>query len=468
VKPQFRLDEMPKWHGWRTRSESRRIIRWIESTLVMPVGVGSGSPMRVAPFQRRLLERMCDSLATFISIPAGNGKTTLMAAVALERISRGDDYAEIDILATKEDQAERLVTAALRMVECAPQLQGLFAFYANDARLEYRPTGSTMTAHPAKLSAIQGLNFSLALVDEIGDVPAELVTSMLARLGKRNDGRLVGFGTPGTSMRDNMLETLRAQWREETLPAGVEFVEYAADAGCAIDDEAQWRKANPALEAGFLRGESLPLKAATMPEHLFRAYHLGQPVESAGPWLPHGAWDACDRQDPPPAGAQVVLALDGSYRRHAALVGCTLDGGIFFGWQADQATDDQVVAAVTRAADQWELVEVVHNPHLRLGLMGRLADEGLPVAPWPSDVATDVDSTAALYQAIAGQTVAHDHDPGLSEQVQMLTGKVDRNGNPRLVRSSDPDLSAAFAARMAWWRAAKLAEENVGEGMMIW
>src|SRR5262245_25138143 len=108
---------MPRWHGWRVKDEHRRIVRWVEAQLVMPVGDGAGLPIRVAPFQRRLLERMCDSLATFISIPAGNGKTTLMAAVALERVARGDDYVEVDVIATKEDQARRLVETALRMVE---------------------------------------------------------------------------------------------------------------------------------------------------------------------------------------------------------------------------------------------------------------------------------------------------------------------------------------------------------------
>src|SRR5262245_10075019 len=109
---------MPRWHGWQGKCESRRIAMWIEKMLVMPVGAGAGQRMRVAPFQRRLLGRICESLATFISIPAGNGKTTLMAAVGLERIARGDDYAAVDILATKEDQARRLVETALQMVEC--------------------------------------------------------------------------------------------------------------------------------------------------------------------------------------------------------------------------------------------------------------------------------------------------------------------------------------------------------------
>jgi len=98
-----------------------------------------------------------------------------------------------------------------------------------------------------------------------------------------------------------------------------------------------------------------------------------------------------------------------------------------------------------------------------LGLMATLADEDLPVSAFPADRATDVESTAAFYQAVSESELAHDHDPGLAEQVAKLTAKVDRQGMPRLVESSDPDVSGAFAARAAWWRARALADEPVGE-----
>ena len=147
-KPLRLTDELPHWHGWRWTDEHKRALRWIESTLVLPVGVGQGEAFKVAVFQRDLLRRIYDSLATFISIPAGNGKTSLMMAVALERITRGDDYVEIDVLATKETQAQRLVEGCVRMIECNPMLLPLFDVYRNNSMLEYRPTGSTLRAHP--------------------------------------------------------------------------------------------------------------------------------------------------------------------------------------------------------------------------------------------------------------------------------------------------------------------------------
>jgi len=429
--------------------------------LLLPRGTGGGEPFKVAKYQRLFLKEYIDSLATFASIPAGNGKTTFMAAVALERLCRGDDYVEVDILATKEDQAQRLIEAVIRFVECSPELHDLIEYWARDSTLEYRPTGSIMRAHPAKLSSVQGLEFSLALVDEIGFVPSELVSALIARLGKGENARIVGFGTPGFGT-DNMLESMRGLAHTGELPPGVSFIEYAADGGCDIFDRAQWRKANPALVEGFLREDALALQAGTLLEHEFRAYHLGQPVESSGPWLPFGAWENCVEALPPRDGTQVVLALWGNYARQVAIVGATLDGAVFFGWQAEKPSDDDVESALHAAAEQWEIVELTHKPHIRFNLMAKLADQGLPVVGWPADAKNDAESTAALYQAIAEGELAHDHDQTLTEQVSRLTAKVDRKGNPRLVES-EASVSAALAARAAWWRAKALAEESVGE-----
>lgn len=394
-----------------------------------------------------------------------------MAAVGLERLCRGDDYVEVDILATKEDQAQRMIEAVIRFVECSPELHDLIEYWARDSTIEYRPTGSIMRAHPARLSAVQGLEFSLALIDEIGFVPPELVTALLARLGKAPDARVIGFGTPGFEP-DNMLESMRALAHAGDLPPGVSFIEYAADPGCDITDPVQQRKANPALAEGFLREEALAVQAATYlaagREHEFRAYHLGQPIESSGPWLPYGAWDLCVDAFPPRDGTPVVLGLWGNYQRQVAIVGATLDGALFFGWQAEKPSDAEVEQAIFAAAEQWELVELCHKPHIRFNLMAKLADEGLPVQAWPGKAA-DVDSTAAFHQAIATQELAHDHDPTLAEQIARLTAKIDGKGNPRLVES-ESGVSAALAARAAWWRAKVLAEDHVhaDEGIAIY
>ena len=172
----LRLVELPDWHGWSYRSLPGRVCRWIEEFVRVPTGFGAGEPLRLAPFQRRIVEHLYEHRAAVVSLPAGNGKTTLLAAIALERICRGDDYVEVDVVATKQDQAALLVETAKRMVEASPALVPLCAFAADSGTLDYRVTGSRLRAQPARLSAVQGLNFSVAIVDEIGFASDEVVS----------------------------------------------------------------------------------------------------------------------------------------------------------------------------------------------------------------------------------------------------------------------------------------------------
>jgi len=458
AKPALREVELPPWIGWRSKSETARVVRWIESYLRLPTGAGAGSKVRIAKFQREIIRSIYDSLATFVSLPAANGKTTLLAAVALERICRGDDFVEVDVLATKEDQAGILVESAKRFVEACPELVPVVAFHAHEGILEYRPTGSRMRAHPAKLSAIQGLNFSLAIIDEVGFASDPIVESIIARLGKRPDSHAIGIGTPGFD--GNVLQRIRSQDLDGELPAGVEFLEWTAASGVDVNDREAWRSANPALAAGFLREEALAVQAAMLSEREFRTYHLGQWIDGASGWLPAGAWESCPNVAPPPEGSEIGVGVDGTYRRTSAVVIATLSGEIAFGFAAEAATDDELRRVIEDAASRYRVVEVVHPRRVRPSLFADLADAGLRVEAW--DSTPDVEATSAneFYRAIVEGRVAHDHDALLASAMDSLRVRLSVDGSIRLSRPDRGSVDAALAARSAWWRARSLSEDS--------
>ena len=116
--------------------------RWIEKYLPIPIGHNQGQPMRLAGFQKQIIKTLYDSLATFVSIPAANGKSTLLAAAGIERLCRGDAYVEVDVLATKKEQAQIIVEAAKRFVQSVPDLADRCVWYAKPGILEFRPTGA--------------------------------------------------------------------------------------------------------------------------------------------------------------------------------------------------------------------------------------------------------------------------------------------------------------------------------------
>src|SRR5262245_19246474 len=332
------------------------------------MGHGAGEPMRLAGFQRTIIKTLYDSLATFVSIPAANGKSTLLGAVGIERLCRGDAYVEVDVLATKREQAAIIIESAKRFVEAVPELAERCAWYAHSGILEFRPTGSRLMAHPARLSSLQGLNFSLAIIDEVGFADDALVEALIARLAKRPDARLIGIGTPGFD--PNVLFRIRQEHADGALPPGVSYIEHSAPAGADLGDRQAWRQANPALAAGFLNPQALAIQAELLPERAFRTYHLGTWTDSTAGWLPPGAWEACPTALPPPDGAEVVIAVDGTYRRTLAVVGAGLDGSVFFCWAAEAAKDDEVAKVLTACCERWDVVEVTHPKRIRTHLFG--------------------------------------------------------------------------------------------------
>ena len=459
--------EPPPWASWKEQPEATRAIRWMTKYARTPTGVGAGAPLKLAAFQRRLVRDVYGNLATFASIPVANGKTTLLGAIGLERIARGDDYAEVDVIATKLGQAQEVVLAAARMAEREPELASRCALYEDSTELRFRPTGSRLRAQSARLRSLEGLNFNLGIVDEVGFAGDDQIESLLARLGKRADAHLLGIGTPGFD--PNMLWRIRRDAAEGDLPPGTTYVEFAADEGCAVDDRRAWRQANPALAAGFLAPAALELQAALMPEAKFRVYHLGQWIDQSEAWLPAGAWESCPYSPPPALGSEVVLAVEGTYQRTVAVCGAGLDGSVFFGWAAERANDDELARMLERACDQWRVLEIVHNRRIRTSLFRRLREAGMPLTPAPTAIDVEASSANELYRAVIEQRLAHDHDEMLASHMQALRVRFLADGSLRLVRPDSGDqVDAGLAARNAWWRASELAELHTGLAPVIY
>ena len=136
---------------------------------------------------------------------------------------------------------------------------------------------------------LQGLDPSLAIVDEIGFQPVQSWDSLRMGAGKRARSTIIGVGTPGFD-HDNALYHVRKAIREGAKLPGLVFREFAAPEGCRTDDRKAWRKANPAIRAGFLRESALVTDLGITPEGHFRLFRLGQHIEGTDSWL--GAYGA--------------------------------------------------------------------------------------------------------------------------------------------------------------------------------
>lgn len=106
------------------RSSRRRelaVARFALDHVRVPRGHGVRKPFRLRPWQRELVALTWDGrprprLAGWM-LPRGQGKTSLVAVLALFELFAGEDGAQVVVVATDERQAGLCFRAAVRMVE---------------------------------------------------------------------------------------------------------------------------------------------------------------------------------------------------------------------------------------------------------------------------------------------------------------------------------------------------------------
>ena len=446
----------PPWRSWRTRSRAARAMRWIETYCRVPSGVRTGEPLKLQRFQRDELEEMlAEGVRTGgVQIPRGNAKSTLWAAVGLWALCDGDDGPQVPLIGFNGLAVQRTLFKPVRtMVRMAPELAGRVIVYtaSNDRRVWCAWNDGELLPLPADVERLQGLNPSVALVDEAQTLPPEVMSAVLQGAGKRAASLVLAIGTPAPGGQGSALHHLR----ERALGgASMRWVEYAAAPGCEVGDRVAWRQANPALGAGLLHVDVLEAELALVSEAEFRSYRLGQWVDTlAAAWLPSGAWESCPTVAAPEAGVEVVVAVAGTWSSSIAVVGCTLDGALFLAWAAETATDDELAGVLAQAGERWRVVATVFAARMRPNLIAGL-DE---VEVWPLDAGLDVESATEWRRAIVEGRVPHDHHPLVGAHVAACALRSMPDGTLRLVAPEDGrPIDAARAARMAWWRAAHL------------
>ena len=405
-----------------------------------------------------------------VSIPAGNGKSTLAAAIGLYGLlADGVEGAQVLVVASDERQARIIQNTARRMVELEPELAARVQIFKD--HLYVPASDSVLMALPADPGALQGWDPSLAIMDELHVVTDDTFEAMSARAGKREQSLLLAISTPPkTGQDDSVMRRLVDHGREGNDPSFY-FREFAAPPGCPVDDEAAWAVANPALD-DFLHRDAL---RATLPpkmrENAYRRYRLGQWVGHDDAWLPDGVWAACaDATWSIPDQAEVVAAFDGSFSRDCSvLVVATVDQRphveLVELWEASEGRRDwrvPVVAvedAIRAACSRWRVLEVAADPYRWQRSLEVLDGDGVPVHEFFQTAARMGPATARFYQLVVDQELTHDGDSRLARHIANAILREDSRGArlSKETKDSPRRIDAAVAAVMAVHRAAELA-----------
>jgi phage terminase large subunit-like protein len=308
----------------RKRDRAARVIEFIER-LTVPSGIGQGKLFVLDAFQKAFIRAIYEPhyglnrvvRRAILSIARKNGKTALIACIVLahlvgpEAIVNGEIYSA----ANDREQAAIVFKFARQIVELEPELREQIEIVPSTKTMVARRTGSVYRAVSSEVTTKHGLLPSVAIYDELAQARnRDLYDVLDTAFGARNEPLFIVISTQSNDP-EHVLSKLIDDGLSGIDPSIVCHL-YAADEDCELDDEKQWKKANPGL-GKFRNREDLVAavrKAKRLPaeEPKVRNLFLNQRVSPVSTLISRAEWMACagpDRSALVP-GEDVYMALD--------------------------------------------------------------------------------------------------------------------------------------------------------------
>lgn len=461
------------WVKWTRLSRPAKVIRFITRYCVVPRGVGAGELMTLHRFQREMLEELFAERVrvAVTSMPRGQGKSTLGAAVAVAELFLGIETGQpqIPILAATVGQAIRSVYGvAADMIRSSPELRRRVRIYTGIAtpRVVVEQSNGELFPVAADPAGLQGLNPSFAIVDEVGFIGIDTWQSVLLATGKRPRSLVWGMGTPGLDSH-NALYAIREQVLQAGRSSnGMAYIEFSAPPSCSIYDRDAWRIANPALKAGFLQLSALEQALELSPEAHFRVFRLGQfDVQGVESWLGERGLELWrSLRDPyelvPAAPSWVGVDVGIKRDSTAVVIVQRRDDGRLHArlrlWlpTADEPVDvTDVMAHLRELSRTYQLVSIAFDPRFFDVPAKMLLDEGLPVEEVPQSAEQMTRAVGSLYERVKRGQLSHDGDAVFEHQVLNAVARIHERGFTLSKQKSRSRIDAVIALALAVDRA---------------
>lgn len=415
-----------------------------------PVGFCDSVGLTLEPFQ----EVIADALTgpeheVVILLPRGQGKTSLVAALALQHLVT-TPAAAVYCAAASREQARILFEAADRY---ARQLEDDHVVHRH---LELRwcddpGQPKVFSRHLRVLAAdaprLHGLTPTLAVIDELHAHRDDEVYLALKTAALKTPGaRLVVISTAGQGA-DTPLGRLRARALAQpdvhtdgaftdARGGGLRLLEWAVPQDADVDNPAIVKQANP---ASWITQDALAGQRQAVPDLAFRRYHCNQWGSGEGAWLPPGAWNKCVGEPRFTDGEPIVIAADlGGTRSASAVawvnehhhVGCEIHRG-------DDAVLE-IAECIRDLARRYDVQEIALDPWRAASLVAELEREGLTVSVFPQQDARVLPASQRLYDAIVNEKLVLPDLPELAQHAAGAIAKHSRRGwridrpNPRV------------------------------------
>jgi phage terminase large subunit-like protein len=276
------------------------LVRFCEA-LYVPSGRMVGERVALLPYQEDFLRAVADPTVrqVILCIPRKGGKTFLAAAVVLAALvgPLAAMNGQVFSAAMTRDQAGLVFDLASKITMLTPWLSGMVRVTPASKRITCPTTGSTYRALASDASHAHGLEPSLWIYDEAGQIKGprdELLQALETAQATVNNPKSVIISTQADN--DGDLLSLRIDAQLANPDPSVRLIMFAAPMDADPFAEATWRNAHPAL------GTLIPVehyrqraeKALRLPqdEAAFRHYELNQRISLTTALLTPSVWES--------------------------------------------------------------------------------------------------------------------------------------------------------------------------------
>lgn len=283
-------------------SRGQRNIDWIETFCRVPEGKDIGKPVRLRPFQKKIIRRIYNKRTrrAIISFGRKNAKTTLAGFLLLLHTCGPEarPNSQLYSAAQSRDQAAILFALASKVVMLSPDLSQFVVIGESAKRLTCPELGTVYRALSADAATNYGLSPVFVVHDELGQVRgprSELYDALETASGAQEAPLSIVISTQAPTDSD-LLSILIDDALSGADPETALFL-YTAPEEDDPFTRATIRKANPAF-ADFLNAEEvmrLAADAKRMParEASFRNLVLNQRINAIAPFVARAVWQAC-------------------------------------------------------------------------------------------------------------------------------------------------------------------------------
>lgn len=305
-------------------SRGNRNIRWIEKYCRIPEGQFVGQPVKMRPWQRKVIRGIYDTPTRRAIITFGrkNAKTALSGFLCLLHIAgpEAKPNSHLYSAAQSREQAAILFNLMVKTIRLSPDLNAVIGIRESAKQLYCGELGTLYRALSSESSTAHGLSPIFVVHDELGQVRGPrfpLYDALETASGAQEEPLTIIISTQAATDAD--LLSILIDDAEACQDPETKLFMYSADEDLDPFSIKAIRQANPAygdfLNAKEVQRQASDAKRMPSKEMAYRNLILNQRVSRESPFISQRVWN--DNSAPPRAEDFVngsVMGLDLSRR----------------------------------------------------------------------------------------------------------------------------------------------------------